>query len=490
MENIYKDIAQRTGGDIYIGVVGPVRTGKSTLIKKFMDSLVIPNIIDESEKERAVDELPQSASGRTVMTAEPKFIPDKAVKVTLDDNAQFMVKMIDCVGYMVPGAIGDTENGEARMVMTPWSDEAMPFEKAAETGTRKVITEHSTIGLMVTTDGTIGEISREDYISAEERVVRELKEINKPFVIVLNSAFPESETAISLAFELEEKYKTPVALVNCLDISSTDIKNIIRLVLFEFPVKEIGVGLPLWVMALDNDNKLRSDITQRITDSAKKVKKVGDIRPVFDELCDGECISSVNTENINLGDGTAMIDIKLPEGLFYEILSEKTGINITGDDDLIRTISSLSESKQKYDKIKTAVEQAEATGYGIVMPSIEDLKLEEPEITKQQGGYGVKLKASAPSLHVIRANIQTEVNPIMGSEKQSEEMVKYLLEEFREDPVQIWHSNMFGKSLYELVNEGLNTKLSHMPDDSRAKIVETLGRIINEGSNGLICIIL
>lgn len=490
MENIYKDIAQRTGGDIYIGVVGPVRTGKSTLIKKFMDALVIPNIADDSEKQRAVDELPQSASGRTVMTAEPKFIPDKAVRVTLDDNAEFMIKMIDCVGYMVPGAIGDIENGEPRMVMTPWSQEAMPFEQAAETGTRKVITEHSTIGLMVTTDGTVGEIPREDYIEAEERVVRELKEINKPFVIVLNSADPSSAEAIELGFELEEKYRAPVALVNCLDISMSDIKNIIRLVLFEFPVKEIGINLPLWVMALEEGNKLRTDITDSLTDAARKVRKVGDIRPVFEEICTGEFIGKTDTQNINLGDGTALVDVKLPDGLFYDVLSEKTGIAISGDDDLMRTVCELSDAKQKYDKIKTAVEQAERMGYGIVTPSVEDLKLEEPEITKQQGGYGVKLKASAPSLHIIKANIQTEVNPIMGSEKQSEEMVKYLLHEFEEDPTQIWHSNMFGKSLYDLVNEGLNTKLAHMPEDSRMKIVETLGRIINEGSNGLICIIL
>lgn len=490
MENIYKDIARRTGGDIYIGVVGPVRTGKSTLIKKFMDALVIPNIEDVAEKERAVDELPQSASGRTVMTAEPKFIPDKAVKVTLDDNAEFMIKMIDCVGYMVPGAIGDSENGEPRMVMTPWANDALPFEKAAEIGTRKVITEHSTIGLMVTTDGTIGEIRREDYVQAEERVVRELKEIDKPFVIVLNSADPSSEAAISLGFELEGKYRAPVALVNCLEISESDIKNIIRLVLFEFPVKEIGVNLPLWVMALEEDNDLRRNITDTITEAARGVRKVGDIRPIFDELCGGECIKSVNTENINLGDGTALVDVRLPDGLFYEILSDKTGIDIGGDDDLMRTVCELGESKRKYDKIRSAVEQAERGGYGIVMPSVEDLKLEEPEITKQQGGYGVKLKASAPSLHIIRANIRTEVNPIMGSEKQSEEMVKYLLHEFEEDPVQIWHSNMFGKSLYDLVNEGLNAKLAHMPEDSRLKIVETLGRIINEGSNGLICIIL
>ncbi|MBE6688225.1 MAG: stage IV sporulation protein A [Ruminococcaceae bacterium] len=490
MENIYTDIARRTGGDIYIGVVGPVRTGKSTLIKRFMDSLVIPNIADISERERTVDELPQSASGRTVMTAEPKFIPDKAVKVTLDDNAEFMVKMIDCVGYMVPGAIGDSENGEPRMVMTPWSQSPVPFEKAAEIGTRKVITEHSTIGLMVTTDGTIGEIPREDYVLAEERVVNELKEMNKPFVIVLNSARPESVEATSLAYELEEKYAAPVALVNCLEISEIDITNIIRLVLFEFPVREIGVNLPLWIMAMEEDNALRRTITDGITEAARSINKIGDIRPVFEKLCSGEFIDRADTENINLGEGSALVDIKLHDGLFYDVISERTGIEINGDDDLMRTICELNHSKQQYDKIRAAVEEAQNSGYGIVTPSVEDMKLEQPEITKQQGGYGIKLKASAPSLHIIRANIQTEVNPIMGSEKQSEEMVKYLLHEFEEDPARIWHSNMFGKSLYDLVNEGLNTKLAHMPRESRLKIVETLGRIINEGSNGLICIIL
>ena len=490
MENIYRDISQRTGGDIYIGVVGPVRTGKSTLIKHFMDTLVIPNITDDAERERTVDELPQSASGRTVMTAEPKFIPDKAVRVNLDDNAGFMIKMIDCVGYMVPGAIGDSENGETRMVMTPWADSAMPFEKAAETGTRKVITEHSTIGLVVTTDGTIGEIPREDYVQAEERVIEELSRINKPFVIVLNSAKPESREAIALAFELEEKYRTPVALVNCLEISENDIRNIIRLVLFEFPVKEIGVNIPLWVTALEDGDKLKSEITDSITEAARKIRKIGDIRPVFSELCNGGNISSTNTENIDLGSGTAYVDVKLCDGLFYDVLSERTGIEISGDDDLMRHICELSKMGREYEKIRSAVQQAESGGYGIVMPGIDDLTLEEPEITKHQNGYGVKLKASAPSLHIIKADIRTEVNPIMGSEKQSEEMVKYLLEEFKNDPKQIWYSNMFGKSLYELVNEGLNTKLSHIPEDSRMRLTETLGRIINEGSNGLICIIL
>ncbi|MBQ9940942.1 MAG: stage IV sporulation protein A [Clostridia bacterium] len=490
MENIYQDIAQRTGGDIYIGVVGPVRTGKSTLIKQFMDALVIPNISDEAQRQRTVDELPQSASGRTVMTAEPKFIPDKAVKVCLEDNAEFMIKMIDCVGYMVPGAIGDSEDGQPRMVMTPWSENAMPFEKAAETGTRKVITEHSTIGLLVTTDGTIGEIPREDYVQAEERVVRELREMNKPFVIVLNSASPDSHDAISLAFELEEKYKTPVALVNCLEISESDIRNIIRLVLFEFPVREIGINLPLWVMSLDKDDKMRVEISQALTNTARGIKKVGDIRPVFEELCGNEYISKVNTENIHLGDGTSLIDVELHDGLFYDVLSEKSGLQINGDDDLMKCICELSGIGQKYEKIRAAVEQAESVGYGIVMPGIEDLTLEEPEITKQQSGYGVKLKASAPSLHIIKANIKTEVNPIMGSEKQSEEMVKYLLKEFEQDPKKIWYSNMFGKSLYDLVNEGLNTKLAHIPEESRTRLTETLGRIINEGSNGLICIIL
>ena len=490
MENIYKDIAQRTDGDIYIGVVGPVRTGKSTLIKKFMDALVIPNISNDDEKQRTVDELPQSASGRTVMTAEPKFIPDNAVKVTLEDNAEFMIKMIDCVGYMVDGAIGSSENGEARMVMTPWSKEAIPFEEAAEIGTRKVITEHSTIGLMVTTDGTIGEISRESYTEAEERVVQELKEINKPFVIVRNSAYPESESTISLAFELEAKYRAPVALVNCLDISENDIKNIIRLVLFEFPVKEIGVELPLWVMRLEDDNSIKRSITQSISDAAMKISRVGDIRHVFEEAGSDEFVGCVQTKNINLGDGSAVINISLADGLFYRVLSEKAGIQIDGEDDLMNIMCELSQSKQKYDKIKTAVEQAESMGYGIVTPCVDDLRLEDPEITKQQGGYGVKLKASAPSLHIIRASIQTEINPIMGSEKQSEEMVKYLLAEFEKDPANIWHFNMFGKSLYDLVSEGLDAKLAHMPQESRLKIVETLGRIINEGSNGLICIIL
>jgi len=487
---IYKDIAERTQGDIYIGVVGPVRTGKSTLIKKFMETLVLPNIINEYGKERAKDEMPQSANGKTVMTTEPKFIPDNAVEIDLGENTTFKVKMIDCVGYIVPGSLGHFEDDKPRMVMTPWSDKEMPFDIAAEIGTKKVINDHSTIGFLVTTDGTIGEIPRENYVAAEERVVNELKQINKPFVIILNSSIPESDETIALAYELEAKYRVPVALVNCLDLSDEDIKNIIELVLFEFPIKEIAITMPSWLNALDENHWLYKSINQSIFDCAEKIDKVGEIKNAFNCLNDNENILNSKIDSINLGEGTAHLEIKLIDGLFYKILGDQTGFDITDEQALIRLMSELAVIKKEYTKIELALKDVNEFGYGIVTPDIDDLTLEEPEIVKQVGGYGVKLRASAPSIHMIKANIETEVSPIVGTEKQSEELVRFLLHEFEEDPRKIWESNMFGKSLHELVNEGLHTKLAHMPIDAREKLSETLERVINEGSGGLICIIL
>ena len=487
---IYRDIAERTQGDIYIGVVGPVRTGKSTLIKKFMETLVLPNISSDYGRERAQDELPQSANGKTVMTTEPKFIPDNAVEIDLGDNTVFKVKMIDCVGYIVPGALGHFEDDKPRMVMTPWSDKEMPFDTAAEIGTKKVINDHSTIGFLVTTDGTIGEIPRENYIAAEERVVRELKQIDKPFVIILNSSVPDTDESIALAYELEEKYKAPVALVNCLDLTDEDIKNIIELVLFEFPVKEIEVSMPSWIDALDEHHWLYKSINQSIIDCAGRIEKVGEIKNAFKELNENENVLNAKIDAINLGEGTAHLEIKLIEGLFYKILGDSTGFEIPDEQSLIRLMGELSVVKKEYAKIEAALREVNEFGYGIVTPDIDDLTLEEPEIVKQSGGYGVKLRASAPSIHMIKANIETEVSPIVGTEKQSEELVKFLLHEFEEDPKKIWESNMFGKSLHELVNEGLHTKLAHMPLEAREKLSETLERIINEGSGGLICIIL
>lgn len=489
---IYSDIRTRTGGDIYIGVVGPVRTGKSTFIKKFMETLVLPNMQNADERERARDEMPQSAQGKTVMTTEPKFVPDEAVEITLDGNAAMRVKMIDCVGYIIPGAMGHTEDEKPRMVMTPWSDEAIPFDKAAEIGTAKVINDHSTIGILVTTDGTIGDIPRENYIAAEKRVVDELKAINKPFAIILNSANPDSDAAIELAVTMEEEYNAPVALVNCTDITEEDIKKILELVLLEFPIREIGIRIPPWIDTLPSEHPLRKTLYTRINKAAAEITKVGEARDIFSHMniADDEFGISLIGDAIDLATGKVHLRTDMPEELFYRILGEETGFIIDGEESLIVRLRELSGIKKEYEKLEKALSEVKENGYGIVTPSPEDMTLEEPELVKQQGGYGVRLRASAPSIHMIRADIKTEVSPIVGSERQSEDVVKYLLREFEEDPTKIWDSNMFGKSLYELMNEGINAKLSHMPYDSRIKIADTLRRIINDGSNGLICIIL
>ena len=488
--SIYQDIALRTGGDIYIGVVGPVRTGKSTYIKRFMEALVLPNIAAGYVRDRARDEMPQSAAGKTVMTTEPKFIPDEAVPIIIDDCASLRVKMIDCVGYIVPEALGTIENGQPRMVHTPWQEEPMPFVEAAETGTHKVITEHSTIGMLVTTDGSIGEIGRESYVDAEQRVVNELKELGKPFAVILNSANPSSDSAVALAYELEAKYGVPVALVNCLELDAEDIRHILELVLHEFPVTEVRVKLPDWMGALDAGHKLRQSLTDSIRACAGRVNRTGDIREAFGALADNEYVESAQVTDIDLGTGRAAVAVTLKDGLYYNVISELTGFDIKGEQELICLLRELSGLKSSYARVADAMKDAEERGYGIVMPDISELHLEQPEIVKQVGGYGVRLRASAQSVHLIRANIETEISPIVGTEQQSEDLVKYMLEEFAESPDRIWESNMFGKSLYELVNEGLHTKLEHMPDESRAKLSETLERIINEGSNGLICIIL
>lgn len=490
MANLYQDIAQRTGGDIYIGVVGPVRTGKSTFIKRFMESLVLPNIAGGYDRERARDEMPQSAAGKTVMTTEPKFIPDEAVPISLGEGAGLRVKMIDCVGYIVPEAMGHIEEGQPRMVQTPWADDPMPFADAAELGTRKVIREHSTIGMLVTTDGSIGEIPRQSYVEAEERVVGELKQMGKPFALVLNSANPAGEEATQLAYNLEEKYGVPVALVNCLELDAEDIRHILELVLHEFPVREIRVNLPAWTRAIEASHPIRAALTAAIRRCADSVHKVGEIAPAFAGLTDCEYVKSAAVRTLDLGTGCAVVDAALDDALYYSVLSELTGLAIPGEAELIETIRTLAAVKTKYDKIAEALHAVDEKGYGIVMPDVEDLKLDEPEIVKQAGGYGVRLRASAQSVHMIRANIEAEINPIVGTEQQSEDLVRNILREFEEDPQRIWESNMFGKSLYELVNEGLHAKLEHMPDDARAKLAETLERIINEGSGGLICILL
>lgn len=492
MENskLYQDIAKRTDGDIYVGVVGPVRTGKSTFIKKFMDLLVIPNIDNEYKKERAKDELPQSAGGKTIMTTEPKFIPNEAIEITLDNNLKFKTRLVDCVGYLVDNAIGYLEDDMPRMVKTPWSEEEIPFEIAAEIGTKKVIQEHSTIGILITTDGSITDIPREDYIKAEERVVSELKELNKPFIIVLNSNDPNSSFTRELAEKLSIKYKASVLPMNCANLEINDINEMFAKVLYEFPVEQIKLKFPRWVDGLDFNHSLRTKLLEQIKEALEDVSVLKDVSDCINKISQTDIIDQTIIEDIQLGSGNVNIQIHLKEELFYTVLSEITGVTVENEGDLFSIISNLSKTKKKYDKIACALEEVEAKGYGIVNPSIDELILEEPEMIKQGSRFGVKLKATAPSIHMIRTSVETEVSPIVGSEKQSEELVNYLLSEFESDPQKIWESNIFGRSLHELVNEGLQTKLSKMPEDAQIKLQETLERIVNEGSGGLICIIL
>ncbi len=487
---LYQDIADRTQGDIYIGVVGPVRTGKSTFIKRFMDLMVIPNIDNEYKKERAQDELPQSASGRTIMTTEPKFIPNEAVEITIGDNLKLKTRLVDCVGYLVNNAIGYLEDDMPRMVRTPWFDEEIPFEQAAEIGTRKVIQEHSTIGILVTTDGSITDIPREDYVDAEERVVRELKELNKPFVIVLNSDDPFSEDTKSLARKLEDKYQTAVIPTDCSNLDLEDMNAIFGRILYEFPIERMNISFPKWVDGLADSHWLKEELYSEIKDAFQDVKILRQVDSGIAKLQNTEIITTTVINEIKLGEGSVNVSIQLLDELFYKVLTEISGMEITNEGDLFSTITNLANAKKEYDKVAYALEQVKATGYGIVTPSMEELILEEPEIVKQGSRFGVKLKAKAPSIHLIKAEIETEVSPLVGSERQSEELVNYLLSEFENNPEKIWESNIFGKNLHELVNEGLQNKLSKMPEDARSKLQETLERIVNEGSGGLICIIL
>ena len=487
--NIYEDIAKRTSGEIYIGVVGPVRTGKSTVIKKFMEEFVLPNIESGYDKERTKDEIPQSASGKTVMTTEPKFVPDEAVGIKVG-NASMRVRLIDCVGYLIDGAIGTDENGEPRMIMTPWDSSPMEFEKAAELGTRKVICDHSTVGMVVTTDGTIGDFSREDYIKSEERVIKELKSINKPFVIVLNSLTPQDKKTQELAVAIEEKYNAPVALVNALDLTYEDFEGIIKLLLGQFSVTEICFNLPKYLATLENDHWLKQSLIASIRESTLDISKIDDAERVAEHLANNEYIVKKPVPVYDLGSGRVFIDIELLSELYYKIMSELCGIEISNDEELFFNIKRLAEAKKEFDKYTDAIDSVMETGYGIVLPDVDDMTLEEPEIVKQAGAYGVKLRASAPSIHMIKASIDTEIKPVVGTAEQSQEIIKYMLDEFEDDPKKIWESNMFGKSLYELVNEGLHAKLEHISKESRAKLSDTLSRVINEGSNGLICILL
>ena len=487
---IYEDIALRTDGDIYIGVVGPVRTGKSTFIKRFMETLVIPNIETDYRRERARDELPQSGSGRTIMTAEPKFVPEEAVEISLGEGAAFSVRLIDCVGYMADGALGQLEGEEERMVSTPWFDYEIPMTDAAEVGTRKVIAEHSTIGLVITTDGSVTDLPRESYIAAEERVIQELKALGKPFLLLLNTENPSSPQAQALQLSLAEQYDVTCLAINCQMMEEEDITNVLRGVLYEFPVRELNLYFPPWIDALPSTHAIKTELFETIRTATEHMYRIRDVEAAVDAMRANAGISSAQVTAIHLGNGVTSAKLDLPRTMFYTTLSQQSGFSIQNDGDLLSILTGLSHVKQEYDKISSALQQVRETGYGIVTPNVNELVLEEPEIVRQGGKYGVRLRASAPSIHMILANIETEVSPIVGTEKQSEDMVSYLLQEFEDDAQKIWESNIFGKSFHELVNEDLQSKLTRMPEDARSKLQETLQRIINEGSGGLICIIL
>lgn len=492
MENyhIYKDISDRTGGDIYIGVVGPVRSGKSTFIKRFMDLLVLPNIDNTYSRDRTKDELPQSAAGKTIMTTEPKFVPAEAVSINLDDNVNFKVRMIDCVGYLIPGAEGHMDGEKPRMVSTPWSENRIPFSEAAEIGTKKVINEHSTIGIVISTDGSITDISRENYIEAEQRVINELKAINKPFVMLLNTTKPFAGETEELRKSLVQEYKVPVIPVNCAQLKAEDINSILEKVLFEFPILEVKINLPKWVETLHIDHWLKQALIKSSRELLKHVTKLREVKEHLDTFNTNEYVKKSYVDTINPGTGTAKLEASLNDNLFYDILSETTGMDIDSDYELISTIKVLASAKKEYDKIKYALEEVKRKGYGVVTPSLDEMQLEKPEIIKHGSKYGVKMKAIAPSIHLIRADIETEVAPIVGSENQSKELMDYLNEQYESDGSKIWEYNIFGKSLHELVNDGLSSKLYRMPEEAQIKFQETLQKIINEGSGGLICILL
>lgn len=488
--NIYNDISKRTGGDIYIGVVGPVRSGKSTFIKRFMDTMVIPNIDDAFVRERAQDELPQSAAGRTIMTTEPKFIPEDAVDLHMNDNIKMRVRLIDCVGYIVPSSVGYIEEDQPRMVMTPWYDEEIPFNMAAEIGTKKVITEHSTIGLVITTDGSISSIPRDEYQEAEQRVIEELKELDKPFIVLMNSAQPQHPSTVNLCKNLTDEYGVPVIPVNCLELTEQEVTDILSDILYEFPVSNVGIHFPSWINNLEKDNYLHASLFETIRENVSQITNIRSIKNFAQSINVNEFVESVSINSLDLSDGSVDMKFYVDNSYFYQILSEKCHVEIKNEKDLMNNFVSLVAMRKEYERFSKALSDVEETGYGIVMPEMEQLSLSEPEIMKQGGRYGVRLKAEAPSIHMIKCNTFTEVAPIVGSESQSQELVMYLLKEFEENPSDIWNTNIFGKSLHELVSEGLNNKLYRMPLDARNKFRETIERVINEGCNGLICIIL
>ncbi|MHC1683261.1 MAG: stage IV sporulation protein A [Clostridiaceae bacterium] len=484
MENfdIYRDIAERTQGDIYVGVVGPVRTGKSSFIKRFMDLMVIPNIENSYKKERAKDELPQSGSGKSIHTMEPKFVPNEAIQINIGEGVNFKIRMVDCVGYIVKGALGYSEGERQKMVTTPWYDHEIPFEEAAEIGTKKVINDHSTIGIVITTDGSITDIERREYVEAEERVVKELKALNKPFVMVLNSSHIYDPETVALRKELEEKYDVPVQIMDVVNMKQDDITNIFHRVLKEFPVKEINIDFPEWIENLEVSHWLKVSIMNIIKDMSKSILKVSDVKDALDAFVNIDFLEATNIDELDMGEGIAKVTFVPKKDVYYKVLSENCGCDVKSESHLLSLLKEFYTAKTEYDKIEQALKDVKENGYGLVTPQLNEMKLEDPQIVKQGGKYAVKLKASAPSYHFIKADIETEISPIIGTES--------LIQQFESDPNKIWESNMFGKSLDLVVKEGLQNKLYKMPDDIQNKLQKTLEKIINEGNGGLICIIL
>ena len=487
MENLYADIAARTGGNIYIGVVGPVRTGKSTLIKRIMEQLVIPNINDPYRAERARDELPQSGSGKTIMTSEPKFVPEEAVEITPDGAAKLRVRMIDSVGYMVNGAVGAEEDGQPRMVTTPWYDHEIPMTEAAELGTKKVMDEHCSIGIVVTTDGTITDIPRSDYIQAEDRAIQDMLSTGKPFLTVINSRHPKAEAAKTVLQRIKDTYGIQAYVADCQAIDTQDISSMLSALLYAFPMQELRVHLPRWMDALEWSHPIKAQLQDTLLDLTQQISILSQAETVLVKLKELDAISDFSLRDIDLATGTVSCHISFPEELFYQILSAKTGIAVESDAHLMQLLCELTEVKKEYDKIADALNAARATGYGIVMPTAEEMTLETPEIVKKNGAFGVKMKAGAPSIHMIRVDIDTEISPMVGDEKQSHDLIAYLC---GEEPDKLWESNIFGKSVYHLIQEGLSAKVIRTPSDVREKFRGTLGRIVNEGATGLICLIL
>jgi len=488
--DIFKDISKRTNGDIYLGIVGAVRTGKSTFIKKFMELVVLPNIEEESERARAQDELPQSAAGKTIMTTEPKFIPNQAVNVKVEEGLDVNIRLVDCVGYAVEGAKGFEDENGPRMINTPWYEEPIPFHDAAEIGTRKVIQEHSTIGVVVTTDGSFGDIARGDYIEAEAKVIEELKEVGKPFIMVVNSVHPTSQETELLRQELSEQYDIPVLAMSVESMTEHDVYNVLREALYEFPVLEVNVNLPSWVMVLNDNHWLKESYQEAIQSTVKDIKRLRDVDTIVGNFADYDYIDKANLSGMEMGEGIAEIDLHAPDYLYDQVLKEIVGVEIRGKDHLLELMQDFSYAKRQYDQVASALQMVKQTGYGIAAPTLEDMELEEPEIIRQGSRFGVRLKAVAPSIHMIKVEVESEFAPIIGTEKQSEELVRYLMQDFEEDPLSIWESDIFGRSLSSIVREGIQAKISLMPENARYKLKETLERIINEGSGGLIAIIL